>query len=130
MSKMLAEPYNKNLVISFLSQSIQNETDVKQASEFLEHYLVNSTEPTIIIDLARVRIMTSVMIGALVAFKKKCDKEKRKLKICGLTPEIKEVFEMTRLDKIFKVYPNREKALGRNARLNSGGVKRRTSLRE
>ena len=67
MSKMLAEPYNKNLVISFLSQSIQNETDVKQASEFLEHYLVNSTEPTIIIDLARVRIMTSVMIGALVA---------------------------------------------------------------
>ena len=74
--------------------------------------------------------MTSAMIGSLLAFKKKCDKERRKLKICGLTPNIQEVFEMTRLDKLFKVYSDRDKALGRNARLNSGGVKRRRSLRE
>lgn len=130
MANLIAESYHKNLVINFLSPSIQNESDVKQAGDLLEHYLATSHEPNIIIDLERVRLMTSAMIGELVKFKKRCDQEKRKLKICGLTKDVAEVFKVTRLDKIFKIYNDRKKALGRAQKSVDGGVKQRKSLRD
>ena len=130
MPKMIAEPYHQHLVLSFLGTAIQNETDVKEAAEFLNHYLLNSGEKIMVIDLTRVRTMTSAMIGELVEFIKKCDAEKRKLKLCGLSPQTDEVFRITNMDKIFKYYPDRAKALGRAAKIQSGGVKQRQSLRD
>ena len=130
MANLIAESYHKNLVINFLSPSIQNESDVKQAGDLLEQYLSTSLAPNIIIDLERVRLMTSAMIGELVKFKKRCDQEKRNLKICGLTKDVAEVFKVTRLDKVFKIYNDRKKALGRASKLADDGVKLRKSLRD
>ncbi len=108
--KIVAEPLRDSLVISFLSSAIQNETEVKEAGEMLKHYLMNSVEKNIVLDLSRVKFMTSAMIGELVKFKKKCDVEKRRLKLCGLSRETAEVFKISRLEKLFKIYANRKKA--------------------
>ena len=132
MPKMIAEPYFGHIVISFLGTAIHNETEVKEVGEMLEHYLISSSEKTIVIDLARVRIMTSAMIGELVKFKKKCDaaKPKRTLKLVNLSPEISEVFKITKMDKIFKIYRDRKKAMGKAAEMKNVGVRERTSLRD
>ena len=110
MPKFVAETFPDTLVISFLSSAIQNETEVNEASENLKHYLMNSVEKNIVLDLSRIKLMTSAMIGELVKFKKKCDREQRKLKLCGLSPATAEVFKVTRLDKFFKIYASRKKA--------------------
>ena len=31
--------------------------------------------------------------------------------LCGLKDKVKEIFEVTNLDKVFKIYPTREEAL-------------------
>ena len=57
-----------------------------------------------IIDFAPVQFMSSSMLGKLVKIHKKCGEYKTKLKLCGVTPNIREVFKITRLDKLFDFY--------------------------
>ena len=114
--KIIGEPVGDVLVISFLTSTIQNETDVKEAAAALDHYVLCATQKNIVLDLAKVKFMTSSMIGELVKLKKKCDQVKIKLKLCGLSSEVAEVFKITRMDKLFKIYKDRKKAMGRAAR--------------
>jgi anti-sigma B factor antagonist len=112
MPKIVAEPGPKAMVISFLSTAIPNETEVGEAAAALNHYMSNAAEKTIILDLSRVRIMSSAMIGELVKFRKNCQQQNKKLKLCGLNGDVREVFRITKMDKLFKIYENRKKAGG------------------
>lgn len=62
-----------------------------------------SSEERVIIDFSRVEFMSSSMLGKLVKINKKCKEYKAKLKLAGLTDEIKQVFKITKLDKVFSI---------------------------
>jgi anti-sigma B factor antagonist len=46
-----------------------------------------------------------------VLLNKKCQANKTKVKLCGISPTIREVFEITRLDKVFTIYDDETAAL-------------------
>jgi len=113
MQKVISESYKDVLVIDFLCSAINNETEVKELSDMLDHYLITAVQKNILVDLSRVQFMTSAMIGALVRLKKDCAAKKITLKLCGLSGSLEEVFKVTRMCKLFKIYQNRDRALGR-----------------
>ncbi len=59
-----------------------------------------------VIDFTPVQFMSSSMLGKLVSVNKKCTEYKVKLKLCGITPEIQEVFKITKLNKVFEIQPD------------------------
>jgi anti-sigma B factor antagonist len=49
--------------------------------------------------------------GKLITLDKKVKSVKGKLRLCCIRPDIYEVFAITRLNKLFSIYDNQEKAL-------------------
>lgn len=64
----------------------------------------------IVLDLSRVEFIDSSGLGAIVASMKNMGKDRR-LALAGLTPTVARVFELTRMDTVFNVFPTLDGAL-------------------
>lgn len=64
----------------------------------------------IVLDLSRVEFIDSSGLGAIVASMKHLG-GRRKLALAGLTPTVARVFELTRMDTVFKIFPTLDGAL-------------------
>ena len=73
--------------------------------------LTKQKKPAIIIDLAEVTYMDSSGIATLVEGLQQTGKYKGKFAIVSLRANVKEVFELSRLDKVFDIYADEEWAM-------------------
>jgi anti-sigma B factor antagonist len=61
--------------------------------------------PRVLLDLSEVEFIDSSGLGAIVAAMKAMPEGSR-LELAGLTPAVDKVFRMTRMDTVFKIYPD------------------------
>ncbi len=73
--------------------------------------LVSLQPNAIVIDLKDVSFMDSSGLGALVSALKTARSAQCDLFICGLNDQVKMLFELTSMSKVFKIYPDREACL-------------------
>jgi len=59
----------------------------------------------ILIDLSQVRYMDSSGIATLVECMQNCMKAGSRLRLCDLSPSVRDVFELARLASIFEIFP-------------------------
>lgn len=64
----------------------------------------------VVLDLSNVEFIDSSGLGAIVAAMKHMGQE-RKLALAGLTPTVARVFQLTRMDSVFSVFPTLDGAL-------------------
>lgn len=69
------------------------------------------TRSRIIIDLSQVSFIDSNGLGVLVAGLKKAIRNKGDIRLVNPTAAVRMLMEITRVDKVFQVYPCRELAL-------------------
>jgi anti-sigma B factor antagonist len=67
-------------------------------------------ENTVVLDLSRVEFIDSSGLGAIVATMKHIGQD-RELALAGLTPAVQRVFQLTRMDSVFNVFPTLEGAV-------------------
>ena len=84
--------------------------DASKSSEFREEIssLLKSDVKIFLVDFKDVNFMDSSGLGALVlAFKtvRACDK---KMVLCSINEQVRILFELTGMDKVFEVFTNRE----------------------
>lgn len=91
------------LTIQFQTPRILDETQLEQVTREVLQQLDKTTEEKVILDFTPVQFMSSSMLGKLVMIHKKCKEFKVKLKLSGIAPEIREVFKISRLDKLFDI---------------------------
>jgi len=68
-------------------------------------WVVRSDGPSrVVLNFANVEFVSSTFLGRLVAFQKRLSgaERKRKLTLCGLNKVVKEIFQITRLEDLFK----------------------------
>ncbi len=65
----------------------------------------------LIIDLSEVRFVDSSGLGALVSGFKNASARDGSLKLCCLQPQVRSMFELTRLHRVFEIYASVEEAL-------------------
>lgn len=65
----------------------------------------------IIIDLGEVRFVDSSGLGALVSGFKNASARNGNLKLCSLQPQVKSMFELTRLHRVFEIFSGVDDAL-------------------
>jgi anti-anti-sigma factor len=92
---------------------------IQQLEKHLMDALGKSNEQRLIVDFRPVNFMSSSALGTLVRFRSKCQEYKVELKLTGINTNIREVFQITRLDKIFEIHNTPEDA--REAWKKSGG---------
>ena len=71
----------------------------------------NPAIPLVVVDLSRVAIVPSLALGLLVQMASKCRAREQKLKLAGVQPPVRQVFSITRLDRVFQFADSVEAAL-------------------
>lgn len=65
----------------------------------------------IVVDLAQVTLLASMGLGALVSLHKKCKEESGSMVVCGLGKDLLALLKLTHLDRVFRVYADRDAAV-------------------
>ena len=70
--------------------------------------LINSGEKIILLNLQDITFMNSSDMGALVATLKAVKAAGGELALCSLSDQVRIIFELSRMDRIFQVYSDRQ----------------------
>ncbi len=67
-----------------------------------------------VLNLGSCTYINSIGFGYIVESFQKIKKEKKKLIICNLVPDVKKLFEITKMDTIIEIYKSEKEALEKN----------------
>ena len=73
--------------------------------------LIDAGQTSLLIDLGEVDFIDSSGLGTLVSCLNSLKKAGGKLKLCDIQENPKQVFEMTRLDRVFEIYDGQGEAV-------------------
>lgn len=116
MSELLVRREEDVLVVQFTAQKFLTDTIIGIIGRELLALVDEVEDGKMLIDFQGVVFISNPMIGKLVLLRKKCGRQKVCLRLCGFTPPIREVFEITRLDKDFSIHDTQAEALAAFAR--------------
>lgn len=80
-----------------------DEATIEQCYREIAEVLDKTEEVHFLVHFGRVGFMSSAALGMLVRLHKKCKEYGIGLRLCNISPEIREVFKITRLDKVFTI---------------------------
>jgi len=75
------------------------------------HEITDQPSAQVIVNLSRVDFIDSMALATLVQSLKHCRQKKGDLYLCGLQQPVKIIFELTRLDKAFKIFVEEDAAV-------------------
>jgi anti-sigma B factor antagonist len=91
------------LTVQIQDERLVDPAQLNRLFDDLNAALSKSTEDRVIVDFTAVGFMASSALGKLVQLNKKAAEYKAKLKLCGIDPQIYEVFKITKLHKVFDI---------------------------
>jgi len=93
------------------------EIDLHLAGELRRELLgaVADGAETIVVDMASTTFIDSMTLGVLLGAARRLQQRGGELRIACVDPNIKRIFEITLLDRVFVLYPSLDDALGRSA---------------
>ncbi|MBX9654498.1 STAS domain-containing protein [bacterium] len=98
-------------VVRFVDRRILDEQNIQLIGDQLFALVDEDHRTKILLDFGSVEYLSSAALGKLLNLNKKVDKMQGQLRLCRIKPEILEVFQITRLDKVFSIYEDQGIAL-------------------
>ena len=99
--RLLIHPIRDVTIVNFNDASILDTAQVEQIGEELYDLVDQRDRRKIVLDFSNVRLLSSSALGVLVTLRKKADQIKGQIVLCGMREEIRKVFKITRLDRMF-----------------------------
>lgn len=98
-------------VVNFVDKKILDETNIQIIGNQLFSLVEQDGRDNIVLDFSEVEYLSSAALGKLITLDKKVKTNKGKLRLCSIRPEIYEVFAITKLNKLFKIFDDQAEAL-------------------
>ena len=115
MSTLKTQIEGSILIVGFQDVSIIDESRIEAVGTELKELINKSEQEKIVLSFENVEFMSSAMIGKLVHFGNMCKKEKVALRLCNINPNVKKVFDLMRLDKLFGIDKDVESSMSKLA---------------
>lgn len=106
--------YKKEIIDNVVLVTINISEASLNQSESFKKFLYDANEvtpPKLILDMAKIDYMDSSFIGALVAGLKNVLSRGGEMALININDDVMALFELTRLDKVFKICDNKEEAI-------------------
>ncbi len=104
--------YAKNATIATLmDERVLEDIDVQALEDSIMPLIEETSGTNLVINFCDVKFLTSAVLGLLIRVSKKIYESGGQLKLCGINPQILEIFKITRLDRVFDIYEDQEKAI-------------------
>src|SRR5208283_4532970 len=81
-----------------------DEAMIDQCKREILEVLDTTEESNLLVHFGRVTFMSSAALGMLIRVNKKCKEYDVALKLCNISPDIRQVFKITSLDKILEIH--------------------------
>jgi len=98
-------------VINFVDRKILDEQNIQVIGEQLFGLVDESGRKRLLLNFSNVEYMSSAALGKLITLNKKVQAAGGKLVLCNIDPQIREVFEITKLDKLFVICGDEQEGL-------------------
>lgn len=112
MSSLKTQEVEEVLVVNFTDAKILDEARIQQIGQELMNCAASAAQKKkMLLNFQGVQFMSSAMIGKLVLLNKKCKTDEVVLKMSSISPNVMEVFKITRLNKVFEIFDDQDKAI-------------------
>ena len=98
-------------VVKFIDKRILDEQNIQLIGEQMFELVDDEGNRKVLLNFANVEYLSIAALGKLITLNKKIRAVSGQLKLCNIRPEIKEVFEITKLNKVLQIYDEEETAL-------------------
>ena len=98
-------------VARFIDKKILDENNIQKIGNQLFGLIDEDARRKIVLDFSNVEYLSSAALGKLITLNNKMKKAKGKLRLCGIRPDIYEVFAITKLNTVFDIHDDRDQAL-------------------
>ncbi len=99
------------LVVGFTDSKILDNQRIEQVGKELQDVVEQAIHKKLLLNFRGVSFMSSAMITKLVMLNKRCKTNGVSLKFCEVSPNVMEVFKITKLNKLFDIQSDEEKAV-------------------
>jgi anti-sigma B factor antagonist len=89
-----------------------DELDASNAEEFKRDIApVLQANTKLVLDLSRLRFVDSSGLGAMLSCLRQLSAKSGDLKLCGMSKQVRGLFELVRMHRIFDIYGTKEEAV-------------------
>ncbi len=110
-SRLLIQKQQGITRIEFLDRNILDEGSIQRIGEEISALIDETAVPKLLISFENVEHLSSAALGTLININNKIRQKGGQLRLSNIDPQIYEVFVITKLDRLFKIYDDAEKAM-------------------
>jgi len=90
-------------IVTLTEERIVDEEQIRELQESLKVVIEKSEGKKLILNFANVKFMTSAFLGLLVRVHKKLCEQGGRLQLSNLDSNLRKIFEITQLTKVFEI---------------------------
>ncbi len=98
-------------IVEFVQSKILDEANIADIGTAVGEVIDQQDRPQLLLDFRNVDHLSSAALGMLINANNRVREKNGQLRLCDIKRQILEVFTITKLDKLFRIYPNRQAAL-------------------
>jgi anti-sigma B factor antagonist len=98
-------------IVRFIARTIVEEKAIRMVGDELIRLLEKFGNKNMVLSFGEVKNLSSYILATLVKLQKKVKDAGGHLALCCIDPEVYQVFELTRLNRIFSIYPDEPSAM-------------------
>ncbi len=97
--------------IEFIDRNILDEANIQQIGEEIARVIDAGPKPRVLISFAGVDHLSSAALGTLITVNNRIKSKEGQLRLANIDPQILEVVKITKLDKLFQIHDNTDRAM-------------------
>ncbi|MBM3993314.1 MAG: STAS domain-containing protein [Planctomycetes bacterium] len=110
-SRLEVEDNGEIAIVNFIDRKILDEQNIQKIGEDLFSLIDQYDRKKILLNFINVEYLSSAALGKFITLNKKVQAKNGKLVMCHINEDIYEVFEITRLDRLFNIQKDEQSAL-------------------
>lgn len=98
-------------IVEFTNNKILDEANIHQIQETLNALIDEEQFPKLLLDFSTVDHLSSAALGMLINANNRIKQRNGQLRLSNIKPQIYDVFVITKLNRLFRIFPERAEAL-------------------
>lgn len=109
--RLEVEDIGEVTVVNFTDKKILDEQNIQTIGEQLFRLVDELGRTKLLLNFGNVEYLSSAALGKLITLNRKVKNVSGQLILCNISPQIYEVFEITKLNKVFNIQKEEQSAL-------------------